>query len=408
MFLNPFVSHQFAPKILSPLGFVPQVIIGRPTINTGTIDINMMKKPIGSEMTNDDIVYLKTKLGMLNNIYNIIIKHLCLKRSFGNKGYPLLANIKAEIAASPYVANHSSELCLSGSARVTAASIPPPAVPNPVGMAANSVRDATTTASRLVGASVASVAAASAAELVRLNAIRPALPALELAAATAVDGAVQAAAIVAAATTASIVTAATLSALVYNPAVPPFPAPIVRKNAFGQCITPVFDDAKLSLLINSMDTEPFLSKACLYNIGGNYRVNTILKGGASEEVSQDENSEFINLKDILQEKLPTTENISILCIKVNGKVQCTNLNKKQQNQQTQPRQCDFCERWVNERNMFRSVINDLLNAGNMNNSLELMTESAHLLPSAILNQNQYHKFFSAIKEYKKAKKTGLI
>jgi hypothetical protein len=67
-------------------------------------------------------------------------------------------------------------------------------------------------------------------------------------------------------------------------------------------------------------------------------------------------------------------------------------------------ECEFCERWTRERNMFRSVLKDLLEASDFNNTFDLMSASAYLLPSAIMDQKQYEQFYTAIDAYKKAKK----
>jgi hypothetical protein len=390
--------------------------------NTNNINIDITKNPLGTELTNNDITYLKGKLAMITDIYNIILKHLCHKRIQYIDQPTLLFNIKQEISSTPSVNNHASELCLSGSVGVTTATRVATATPPPTsaGAAANLVRDTVVIASNLPGANVASVIADSAAELVRINAIGG-ITAAETNAATAVDAAVSTAGALPGATTISLATAATTAALVYNPVAPRVPGSVVRKNAMGQCITPMFEDAKLTSLINILDNHNFITKACLFKQSGRYKVNINFVGGGDQE--NVENMELINLKDIMQENIQPPEKATILCIQANGQLKCAKLTNKKSvdttktidtnktiasDKNTKSRHCEFCERWTHERNMFKSVINDLLNAGNMNNTLELMSESSHLIPSAIMNQHEYHKFFSAIDKFKEAKKNGQL
>jgi hypothetical protein len=316
----------------------------RPTVSGATptaIDINIMKKRIGSEILDADLPYFRTKLAMINEIYNIILKHLCLKRSDPNPAaYPLIANITAEINASAVTNRHLRELCLSDSAAVAAARAAAPVAPPG-------------------GAPVA-------------------------------------------------------------PPVPPNPRidPVT-----GNCRTAMFEPAKLANLVNSMDTDHFLSKACLVTFrGAHLPANVNIYGGHMTESDLDTDSDseteynlsapnLINVKNIMQDNVESPDKSAILCVHSNGQLKCSVLNGKKSksgDSNSTNKSCEFCERWARERAMFKSVVQDFLHTPNVGQTLELMAESTHLLPSAIMNKSQYHNFFTAIEEYKKAKKNGAI
>jgi hypothetical protein len=502
------------PIPISPFGGIPiagvpygfPLIINRPNNNNynnnynNDIDINIIKKQNGSMLTPADTNYLKTKIHMLQIIFNIILNNLCFKNS--NNNNQLVNQIKNDIASNSTVSNHLSDLCLSGSNAVVAATAA--AVPASVTQAANAVAVvAATTATVPTAPAVANtlidVLVAAQAEVVRIGAIYGAalMPSVEFAAATAVYAAIEISVIalikmdagVAAAAggvggavmmNALITTAINTTTLAIktniNAAITPLPATtaliatainaviipvvanptkaaaitalglggginpailtalnvtpitvaqstyiintantvaaryattptIVRKNPANQCFEPVFDDFKLHGLISSMRNNNFLRKACIYNssrtgIDSN-RIKINFAGGAYglESNTQDENFNFINLLNILKEKDQSPDKTAILCVQTNGKLKCSNMKKKESTTE-----CEFCERWTRERNMFRSVLKDLLEASDFNNTFDLMSASAYLLPSAIMDQKQYEQFYTAIDAYKKAKK----
>lgn len=60
------------------------------------VDITIEKKSSNSLLSDDNIKHLKTKLSELNQIYNIILKNLCIKKTSSN--YDILNNIKKELS----------------------------------------------------------------------------------------------------------------------------------------------------------------------------------------------------------------------------------------------------------------------------------------------------------------------
>jgi hypothetical protein len=506
--ISPFGGIPISPFGGIPIAGVPYgfpVIINRPNNNNnlnnnlnynGDIDINIIKKKNGSMLTPADTNYLKTKIHMLQIIFNIILNNLCFKNS--NNNNQLVNQIKNDIASNSTVSNHLSDLCLSGSNTVASASAA--AVAPSVVQAANAIVTATTGVA-VPPNTLIDVLVAAQAEVVRIEVIHG-LKSDELVAAGAIYTAIEASVIasinadtnvIAAAAglgppamvtglittavntvtssikitiknaitaagavtpiaVAAAITAATgivaanpaktaantalgapptnatiLTAFNNTPITVPFgsyivnaatgaarpyttaPA-IVRKNPANQCFDPVFDDFKLHGLISSMRNNNFLRKACIYNSSRNgidsNRIKINFAGGASSSNSsntQDENFNFINLLNILKEKDQSPDKTAILCVQTNGKLKCSNIKKKESTTE-----CEFCERWTRERNMFRSVLKDLLEASDFNNTFDLMSASAYLLPSAIMNQKQYEQFYTAIEAYKKAKKERSI
>ena len=495
---------------ISPFGGIPvagvtygipyagfPVVINRPYNNNynnynGDIDINIVKKQNGSMLTPADTNYLKTKIHMLQIIFNIILNNLCFKNS--NNNNQLVNQIKNDIASNATVTNHLSDLCLSGSNAVVVATAA--AVPASVTQAAKDVA-AAALAAALPANHLINVLVASRAELLKIQkingmfspesvaaaavyaaikqtvinfviaaaappittnlllqgyidqtiilldtniniilngvpfspvlsiyiatltaAVTPALPAevanaiVEFTRVVNIGPAPPAAAAIIAAVTNTPMLAATIFLIntAANAAAARYattPA-IVRKNPANQCFEPVFDDFKLHGLISSMRNNNFLRKACIYNssrtgIDPN-RIKINFAGGAYDSGSNssnnpNENFNFINLLNILKEKDQSPDKIAILCVQTNGKLKCSNMKKKESTTE-----CEFCERWTRERNMFRSVLKDLLEASDFNNTFDLMSASAYLLPSAIMDQKQYEQFYTAIDAYKKAKK----
>ena len=174
----------------------------------------------------------------------------------------------------------------------------------------------------------------------------------------------------------------------------------------GNCTNPMFDDNKLRSLIASMTDDRFLNKACLYrDTTGKYSVNVQVQNGGHNgynpnfnpltSLNNEFDRRYLNIVDILKEE-PPKETATILCIKINDKIRCAEMNSK--------KSCSHCDKWSRERNMFRSVLKDLITTKDINQIFELMSASVHLLPAAILNQEQYHAFYSAIEQIKKSKR----
>jgi hypothetical protein len=169
-------------------------------------------------------------------------------------------------------------------------------------------------------------------------------------------------------------TATTATTGTAAPATTPVPVPIPSK----KCKISMFDDDKLRTVINSMEIDRFLNKVCMYrrmSISGDISNVQVAGNYNFMQSNMSYNDNFIDIAQLLREKKYLSGD-----------------------------DCQFCDRWSNERNMYRSVVKDLLVTQNMNEILDLMNLSVHLLPSAILNQNQYQSFFSAIDEYKIHKK----
>jgi hypothetical protein len=105
-------------------------------------------------------------------------------------------------------------------------------------------------------------------------------------------------------------------------------------------------------------------------------VRVSFSGGAIED-----DHSFVNIQKILNDKL-------------DFQLKCTFVNKSK---------CQFCEQWYAERLMFKKIASEMIKKDNILEILELMNESIDLLPIAILDKEDFHKFHIAIQEYKKTK-----
>jgi hypothetical protein len=362
------------------------------------IDIKIGKKLSGSELSDTSINYLRTKITILNGIYNIILKHLCLKKNI-DRTHDLLTNIRIDLNAS--YPNLASEFCLDNNPMRVGPPVPRPG-PGPV--AINAPGDIQPTAG-------------GPPTVVQLNAIItahqavPANPRLRFAVGVAAVG-----------TWILGHLNTTLGWIGYREApggpyndqlvfinnyapptfalgavvtvlpTPPVIGPVVQPNCHKQ----MFDDNRLLALINSMYVDGFLNKACMYrNVTGDYNINVQVGGYKMP---------LLNIENILgtqdESGSNTNNNFSIICIKINGKLQCSNTNSRGETSNS----CEFCEKWIKDRAIFKSVLNDMLNESDINSTMDLMTQSVDLLPSAILGQKQYHDFMKAIEQYKESRR----
>jgi len=164
----------------------------------------------------------------------------------------------------------------------------------------------------------------------------------------------------------------------------------------------MFDDAKLRTLITALYNDSFLKKACAYKITidrwgrkisdsyTNPNANVQVAGGVQFD-------KFIDLFDILSEKNESVDP-SYVCLKYGNQLKCKELN-------VSVNKCTYCDKWVQERNMFRNVINDLINTSSFENKIKLMKDSSFLLPAIILGQTDYHNFKKIYEEFKQSKQT---
>jgi len=106
-----------------------------------------------------------------------------------------------------------------------------------------------------------------------------------------------------------------------------------------------------------------------------------------------EGNSFINLRDILIEN--TKHETEIMCIQINDKQICYH------NKPTTANKCDFCDKWQKDRELFKQLINEMLEQNQIINIIELMKDNLHLFPAAILDQDRYHYFHTSLEEYKK-------
>ena len=105
-----------------------------------------------------------------------------------------------------------------------------------------------------------------------------------------------------------------------------------------------------------------------------------LSGGSLES-----NTTYINIKDILKEN-PQQE--------INLKCSITSDNT-----------CKFCNKFTTEKTNFKKLVGKMVKKDDMMEVLELMNASVDLLPVAILDKNEFHKFHIAMQEYKQSKKS---
>lgn len=183
--------------------------------------------------------------------------------------------------------------------------------------------------------------------------------------------------------------------------------------------TQLFTNNELKNIIHTMKTDRFLHKACLYkNANGNFNIEVEIKQSNSGDGNGNESVVYLDIDEILKQNNLQIET-NTYCVRIGNKTTCTKNNKLveqpqklQQHLQSHSSQfhslqppavesnCDFCDKWTFERNMFREVLNDILTTDDPTHKLQLINASVHLLPSAILDQNTYHQFFTAIEKYK--------
>jgi hypothetical protein len=120
----------------------------------------------------------------------------------------------------------------------------------------------------------------------------------------------------------------------------------------------------------------FIRRSCLYK-QSQISTKVEFSGGGLNT------NPMINIRNILNDDI--TKGIELRCSFV--------LNDK----------CEFCEKFNRDKIIFKKVASKMVKKDNILEVLELMNESIDLLPVAILNKNDYHKFHIAIQNYKKIK-----
>ena len=343
--------------------------------NSGKVNVNISKKE-NSNMTSDDIVLLNSKLIMFNTIFNIIFKYLCNNRSTGVNINTTIALINTEIDNNDLVKKHLNELCLSGEHSNN----------QKVLVALKKVSDHAKDNNdsdkilyyTLVETFITDLEKNEIKEVIdKLNNVKiwisnnKTKPKNDLF---------------------DYINNQIMDNIHVN-----------KKNqSDGKCTKPFFNDDNFKKIIDNLNKDNILGKVCLYTANPKYDTNTKFIGGNNESNTQFDNIEFINLKKLMQEKEQMPEKTTILCVLSAGNYKCSQVNKQDSSK------CLFCDKWNTDRKMFKSVIHDLLNSNNINNIFELIKESKHLLPSAMMEQEEYHKFFSAIEQYKIAKRNNQL
>jgi hypothetical protein len=361
------------------------------------IDIFIGKKKRNSNLTDGNIKYLKTKIDLLNKIYNIIFKHLCHKKNI-NRNWDLLSNVKADLNL--ILPNYLNDFCL-GTVNSTSLNSTSIELLRLVLIKSNlSEKDNTINNAKAyiveVNKNSSYIKRQSENDLEKsLNELK--FDATNKLSTDTYNTDTKKTSVITSVNN-FIVDAASLP---YTP---------VKKTS--TCSTSsMFDDNRLNTLINSMYIHGFLNKVCLYRniskeanvqVAGFYQLQSQTQTQIQPQTQLDFDN-MINVNQILLDKsLKKNNNVlkeSLICIQKNNQLKCAAINTSN----NQLNQCNYCEKWIQERNMFRRVLKDLLITQDMNQMIELMNASTYLLPAAILNQQQYHLFFTALDEYKKSK-----
>ena len=389
-------------SLLNPLPILPFVpVVPVVQSRTNKVNVNIGKKASGSALTDNNVKYLRSKIDVLNKVYNIIFKHLCHKKNV-DKTWDILVHVKADLNSQ--LPNYLNDFCLG-----TPSSVITPTTIEITRL--NLIKSDLTTGKEEDAINNASFYLNNIKITDKSYVKRPSEIKIETELAkfkfdVATNKVNTKDATYSVANKASAIAA--IQAFIADVAANPF-TPSPSKS----CSNYMFDDAKLTTLINSMYVDSLLNKACLYrNYTATGEIANVQVGGV------DFNQSFIDITQLLKEntsnsnQLSNQQQLSMICVQSNNQLKCKQLgNSAQQNttqQNTSTNQshdpCPHCNKWSQERNMFRGVAKDLLITQSMNDTLDLMNASVHLLPSAILNQNQYESFHSALDEYKKRPK----
>ena len=344
----PGIIPPFGPGVVRPFvpiapSFHPGFQVNRFNPNDN-FDINIKKKDNSSELTDGNIAYLKNKINELNAIYNVILKHLCIKRKNMNS-YDVFDNIKKELTS----LNAFGKYCLGSRTlppgQAVQLNYDPTGRPGsyiaPIQVAL--VVPVAGRTSRNITENIASTILIPLGNVIptvkqyRQILDTPGVNKLDLDAYLATLG---------------------LS-------LPP--------GTNNQC-NDMFSDDKLRELINSIFNDAILSKVCHYKMingqifGENLKANVQFTGGGKQ-------FNLINLNTI---------------IKDSG----SNHNHKS---------CDYCNEWSEGRKLFKNQFINMLNS-DLNSNINLMIQSLDVLPTVMLDQEQYNKFYTLYNKFVSQKK----
>jgi hypothetical protein len=412
--------YPFITPIGTPVLPINRSTYTQPTSKSNKIDIEIKKKTTTSSGKNADLQDLKNKINDLNKIYNVIFRHICMKKQ--NFLHDMYTGVDSDLRKQ-FSEYDSKDFCLGDMAPLEN----PPTAPTPVAQqaltAAQKVKDACDAVKVQIDIIVGGVAGGAGGAVVAAQTLlapggttrqqvdvalvfaQQAIAAAAAVAAVAAGGltlqqakdaelaahkaqaeaqraqaacASAASAATAAAAQAQInaaVIAAQVAAAAAQAAVALVPA-----GTKGTCTEPMFEKARLNALIDSFYNNNYIHKTCAFrDANGNYPVNvTIKQAGGSENKTQN----YIDLLYILKNK-PLQNNVYE--------------NKNDINMH------NFGEKWTQDRNMFRNVLIDMLLIDDVNKQLPLMSSSAHLVPSVLLNKKEYNNFFQLYNDFKNSK-----
>jgi hypothetical protein len=403
--------YPFIPPIGTPILPINRPNYTQPTSTPNKIDIEIKKKTTTSSGKNADLQDLKNKINDLNKIYNVIFRHICMKKQ--NILHDMYTGVDADLRKL-YPNYDTKEFCLGDIAPLEN----PPTAPTPVAQqaltAAQAVKaacDAVKVQIDIIGGGVAvAVVAAQALLDAPLGATRQQVAAALVLAQQAVAAAVAAVAaggltlqqardaelaarqaeaeaqiaINAAASVVANAANAAAAQVQINAAVAA--AQIAVNNAQaavalvpagtkGNCIQPMFEKAKLNTLIDNLYNNQFVYKSCRFkDAAGDYPINvSITQAGGKTD------NNYIDLFSLLKDKPLKNDNY------------------------TQQELHNFNNKWAQERDMFRNATIDMLLMNDVNKQLSLMKSTSHLLPAALLNKDEYNKFYELYNEFKNNK-----
>lgn len=219
----------------------------------------------------------------------------------------------------------------------------------------------------------------------------------------------------------------------------------VTRDISGNCSKPMFTNDKLKEIVQTSRNDIFLSKACIYrriqyvseikqvNAPGiivpgpfgpfilnrtlnmpiyDYKTvsvpkssNVIIQAGGNEEFKMYIN-QLLNTDDLKKEEPKFINLFKLLknsdehkCIHKNDHTMCVFITNDSNNNT----ECQFCDRWTSERNEFKNAIKNMISTTDPNELSTTMNQTIKLLPSVIMNKNDYNDFFKSIDEYNQFK-----
>jgi len=171
----------------------------------------------------------------------------------------------------------------------------------------------------------------------------------------------------------------------------------LKKTPGGDCTEAMFETSKLNILIDALYNDRNFNKVCLVrNAVGDYPIEVQIAGSYNLAPDSQQSHEYLlNINKILTETQIKPEEVTYICFQKNNELICKDVTK--------PRSCDFCEKWVNERNMLRNMFGEMLYTNDPNILFNQMTNTVPLLSAGILDQQVYHKYNTLLNQYKQMK-----